>query len=110
MAITTRTTTHMGISDARAKLTSVVNDVYRGDTRIVVEKSGIPVAAFVSPADLAKLEELDRKWNRLLDRMDEMQAAFADVSEEELIREADRAVQSVREQARAARQSAASTA
>lgn len=101
MAITTRTTTHMGISDARAKLTSVVNDVYRGDTRIVVEKSGIPVAAFVSPADLAKLEELDRDRSRFFELMNQMQAAFSDVSEEELIEQATLSIADVREEMRA---------
>lgn len=30
------TTTHVAISDARAKLTSLVNGVYRGETRIII--------------------------------------------------------------------------
>ena len=101
MAFSRPTTTHMGISDARAKLTSVVHDVFAGHTRIVVEKSGIPVAAFVSPADLAKLEELDRDRTRFFELMDQMQAAFSDVSEEELIEQAALSVADVREEIRA---------
>lgn len=95
------TTTRMGISDARAKLTSLVNDVYRGESRIVIEKSGIPVAVVVSPADLERLETMDRKHARFLELVDEMQAAFADVSEEELMEQATRSVAEVREEMRA---------
>ena len=98
MRRTTPTTTHMGISDARAKLTSVVNEVFAGEMRVVVEKSGIPVAAFVSPSDLARLDELDRRHNRFFELLDQMQGAFADVPEEELWEEATRSVAEVREE------------
>ncbi|MCL4541912.1 MAG: type II toxin-antitoxin system Phd/YefM family antitoxin [Chloroflexi bacterium] len=37
------------ISQARQKLGALVNQVYKRQVRIVVEKSGIPVVALVSP-------------------------------------------------------------
>ena len=39
--------------ELRGHFNDVVNQVYRKDTRVVVEKSGIPVAALVSTDDLA---------------------------------------------------------
>ena len=98
MMFTPPSTTHMGISDARARLTSVVNEVYRGETRVVVERSGIAVAAFVSPADLAKLVDLDRRESRLFELIREMERAFVDVPEEELIRQAALSIAEVREE------------
>ena len=96
-------TTHLGISEARAKLTSLVNEVYRGETRIVVEKSGIPVAVVVSPADLARLEQLDRRREAAWATVDEISTRFAGISEEELMERAVESVASVRAARRAAR-------
>ncbi len=101
-------TTHMGISDARAKLTSVVNDVYRGETRIVVEKSGIPVAVMVSPADLTRLQGLDRRREAAWSVVDEIGARFVGVSEDELMEQALESVANVRAARRASRASAGS--
>ena len=103
MAATKPTTTHLGISDARAKLTSVVNDVYKGETRIVVEKSGIPVAVLVSPSDLAQLERLDRAEDEQAAFLEQVRARFADVSEDELIQRAVDSVAEIRAERRAQR-------
>ena len=104
MAVTRPTVLHMGISDARAKLTSVVNGVYRGETRIVVEKSGIPVAVVISPGDLARLDRLDRREAEDWAFVDEIRARFADVSEDELMRRAVESVREVRAEKRARRE------
>ena len=50
----------MKISDVKNTLSSLVNKVYRKETRILIEKSGIPVAALVSADDLSRLQQLDR--------------------------------------------------
>ncbi len=50
----------MKIADVKNKLFSVVNEIYRKETRILVEKAGIPVATLDSVQDLklfARLEE-----------------------------------------------------
>jgi prevent-host-death family protein len=44
----------VSVSQARQKLGELINQVYKQRLRIVVEKSGIPVAALVSPADLER--------------------------------------------------------
>ena len=54
----------MKASDARQHFASVLNSVFRKETRVVVEKSGIPVAAIVSAEDLARLDQLDRERAR----------------------------------------------
>jgi prevent-host-death family protein len=97
----------MKISDVRSQLNSLVNRVYRRETRVVVEKSGIPVAAIVSLADLARLDRLDRERAERFKVIDEMREAFAGVPEEELEREAERAVAEVRAEMRAEREQAA---
>ena len=38
----------MKISEVKNTLSSLVNKVYRNETRVLVEKSGIPVAAIIS--------------------------------------------------------------
>ncbi len=46
------------ISDVKKSLSGLVNEVYRGNTRILVEKSGIPAAALVSVADLHAIRKV----------------------------------------------------
>jgi prevent-host-death family protein len=78
------------ISEVRTRLNTLVNTVYREHTRVVVEKSGIPVAALVSIDDLERLERLDRERETRFAVIDEMREAFNDVPEEEIERETDR--------------------
>jgi prevent-host-death family protein len=73
----------MKISDVKNTLSSVVNRVYRKETRVVVEKAGIPLAALVSTDDLRRLQQLDRAWNERTDTIARFSQAFADVPTEE---------------------------
>lgn len=87
------------ISEVKARLSSLVNDVYRKEARVLVEKSGIPVAALVSAEDLVRLARLDAEQaerERRFAVVDRMRAAFADVPPEELEREAARSVAAAR--------------
>jgi prevent-host-death family protein len=97
------TTQTMKISTVRAELNSLVNQVYRKETRVVVEKSGIPVAALVSTDDLERLDQLDRERAARFAILDEFRAAFKDVPPEELELEAERALAEVRAEMRAER-------
>ena len=74
----------MKISDVKNTLSSLVNKVYRNETRVLVEKSGIPVAAIVSAEDLSRLQQLDRAWDAGTRAMERVGAAFADVPVDEL--------------------------
>jgi prevent-host-death family protein len=103
---TQRVTQTMKISTVRAELNTLVNQVYRHETRIVVEKSGILVAALVSTDDLKRLDALDRERAARFAILDEMRAAFKDVPPEELEREAARAIAEVRAEVRAERDQA----
>lgn len=99
----------MKISDVRGQLNTLVNRVYRRETRVVVEKSGIPVAAIVSTEDLRRLNQLDREQAARFRILDEMRAAFEDVPPGELDREAASALAEVRDEMRAEREQAAAS-
>lgn len=94
----------MKISDVRSQLNKLVNRVYKRETRVIVEKSGIPVAGIVSARDLERLKRMDEKDRDLWSVVDEMREAFKDVPPEELEREAARSLAEVREEMRAERE------
>ncbi len=83
-------------SDVRQRWSEVVNEVSRDKTRVVVEKSGIPVVGVVSAQDLAWLEERDRRLAELRRAMDDMRQQFQDVPPEAFDREVAQAVQEIR--------------
>lgn len=93
----------MKISDVRGQLNTLVNQVYRKETRVVVEKSGIPVAALVSTEDLKRLNQLDRERAERVALLDELRAPFKGIPAEEAEAEVERALDEVRAEARAER-------
>ncbi len=52
-------TREIPVTQARDELADLVNRVAYGDERIVLTRHGRPVAALVSPSDLAGLEQAD---------------------------------------------------
>lgn len=90
----------MKISDVKNTLSSLVNQVYRKQTRVLVEKSGIPVAAIISADDLARFAQLEREREERFAVIDRMREAFKDVPAEEIEREAERSVAAARERRR----------
>ena len=94
------TTRSMKISDVKNQFSSLVNEVSRNHTRVIVEKHGVPVAAIVSTGDLQRLSQLDRGREELFKVVDRMREAFKDVPPEEIEREADRSVREARERRR----------
>ena len=80
----------LNISTVRAELTTLLNRVSRKEARVIVEESGIPVAALVSPDDLERLAQLDRQRAERFAIIDEVRAAFSGVPDEEIERETDR--------------------
>ena len=87
----------MKASDARQNFSQVLNQVFRRETRVLVEKSGIPVAAIVSAADLDRLTHLDEQRRRDFAILDEIRDAFRDEKTEDIAREVARAIREVRE-------------
>ncbi len=82
----------MSTTDARQQFASVLNCVFRKETRVVVEKSGIPVAVIVSAEDLKRLDRLDEQDREAWETLAAMRAPFKDVPPEEIERETDRII------------------
>lgn len=98
------TTQTMKISEVKQQLNRLVNQIYRKETRILVEKSGIPVAAIVSADDLRRLDRLDREREAGFKALEEFAAGFKDQSPEDIERETAKALAEVRAEMRAERQ------
>ena len=80
----------MKISDVKNDLSRLVNHVYRREMRIVVEKSGIPVAAIISASDLERFNRLEQERAARFAAIDRAREAFHDVPADEIERETDR--------------------
>src|SRR3954451_17002142 len=94
----------MPASQVREQWSRVINGVYKGETRILVEKSGIPVAGVVSASDLERLQRLDEEQTADLATLERIsRQAFGGVPPEDLEREVDEAVGEVRAEMRAER-------
>jgi antitoxin (DNA-binding transcriptional repressor) of toxin-antitoxin stability system len=83
-----------------------VDGVFREKERVIVEKSGIPVAVIIPVGDFDSLLSNERRRRASFDAMEEISRAFADVPLEELEREVERAIAEVRAKRRAAALSA----
>ena len=77
------------------------------ETRVLVEKAGIPVAALVSPEDLKQLTRLDAQRAERRRVVAAMREPFRGVSPEEIAQETDKAVSEVQEEMRTERETAA---
>ncbi len=97
----------MNATDIRQQFASVLNRVFRKETRVVVEKSGIPVAAIVSAEDLKRLDRLDEADRDAWETLAAMRAPFKEVPPEEIERETDRIITENRRQTRRPRSAAA---
>ena len=86
----------MKISEVKQQFNRLVNRVYRHETRVMVEKSGIPVAGIVSAEDLRRLDRLDHERAERFKILEEFGEAFKDVPADELEREVARALAAVR--------------
>src|SRR5437763_7916366 len=52
-------TQSINVTEARQKWSQPLNKVFRRQTRVIVEKSGIPVAAIISAQDLERFNRLE---------------------------------------------------
>lgn len=108
---TAPTETVMKLTDTKQQLSQVINRVARGETRVVVEKSGLPVAVIISTDEYRQFkereDELAARRAELHKLFSEFSAAFADVPDDELEREIAKAVDEARAELRAEREAAA---
>ena len=83
-------------SDVRSNWSQLLNKVFKEQTRVIVEKSGIPIAAVISAEDLARLTRLEEERNERFKVIDRMRAAFKDIPDDEIEHQVDKAVAEVR--------------
>ncbi|MBI4310880.1 MAG: type II toxin-antitoxin system Phd/YefM family antitoxin [Chloroflexi bacterium] len=93
-------------TEARRQWDALLDQVSKEKARVLVEKDGVPVAAIVSPEDLERLVEYERRREEGFKVLHEISAAFKDVPREEIEREVDKAVAQVREEMRRERKAA----
>ena len=86
----------MKASQARQEFSQLLNKVFRRETRVIVEKNGIPVAAIISAQDLERFQQLEEQRQQHFAAMEAISAAFQDVPDDELEREVARAVSEAR--------------
>ncbi len=98
----------VAISDIEDTIVHLVDEVARGETRVLVEKGGLPVAALVSSDDLKRLARLDEQRAERKRVVAAMREPFRGVSPVEIERETAKAVAEVREEMRAERKALSS--
>ncbi|MDQ3693441.1 MAG: hypothetical protein M3464_07420 [Chloroflexota bacterium] len=96
------TTRTMEVSEVKDQLSSQVAAVARSEARIVVEESGVPVAAIISHQDLIWLQQFEQSWDEGTRALERISEAFADVPTAEMEAEIDRIITENRRRARLA--------
>jgi hypothetical protein len=86
----------MSTSAACRALPELVHMVSRQEMRVVVEENGQPVAAIVSPADLARLTRLDEQRAMEWEVFDEIHALNRDKDPDEVERDVAEAIAEMR--------------
>ena len=94
------------VSQGSDQLSQLVTRVRQEQIRVVLEQGGVPVAAIVSADDLQELLRWKRQREEAFGIIDEIRAAFADVSDVELEREIDDAISEVRAEKQAQQRAA----
>ncbi len=92
--------TVMKLTDVKQQLSQVVNRVARGETRVVIEKSGLPVAAIVPLEEYRRFAEREAEREARFEAIARISDAFADVPVDELERQVAIALQEVRAERR----------
>lgn len=91
----------MSAEEARECWPDLMARVGRHDVRLIVEEDRQPVAAVVSAEDYAVMRRIEAQRKADFAIIEQMQAAFAGVPDEELEREVEKAVAEARAEIRA---------
>lgn len=86
----------MKSSEVRQQWSQLLNSVFRDQTRVVVEKSGIPIAAVISNEELKRFIQLEEQRNKRFKALDKMREAFKNVPVKKLEQEVNKAIAEVR--------------
>ena len=109
MAQATIPTAKMECTEARPQLSELLNRVHDRELRVLIPKGNLSVAALVSIEDLEPLYQLDAQREAHFNIFDEIGAAFANQTPEQIEEEVDRAVAEVRAEMRREREARAAT-
>lgn len=96
-------------SDARHQLSQILNQVFRGETRVVVEEGGVPIAAIISPQEMQRFDRYEAERAERFNVLDTIGAAFVDVPEAELEEELSKALAEIRAEQQAKNRASATT-
>lgn len=96
-------TESLKFTEARARLSPLLDRVFQRKTRVRLYKGNTPVAAIVSIGDLETLERYEARRKEAFENMAKIAEGFKDVSPEELEAQIDAAVAQVRAERRSAR-------
>ena len=91
------------VSEARRTFSETLNRVRESSLRVIVEKSGVPVAAIVPLSVLEAAEKKERRRQEAIASLKRAQEGFADTSEEEMDREIAAALAEIKQERRVAR-------
>lgn len=86
----------MKASDVRQQWSQLLNKVFRNQTRVVIEKSGIPVAAVISAEDLEKFVQMEEQRMEKFQVLDKIRENFKEVPASEVEDEIVKALSQVR--------------
>jgi len=93
----------LNVSEARKQFSDLLNRVHRDEELIVVEKSGIPVAGIVPMSIVQAAREKQAERQELLNFLQRPRSGFDGVSEEEIEREIELALEDIKQERRFAR-------
>lgn len=102
-SLTAPVETRMKLSDTKQQFSKVINEVARGEARVVVEKSGLPVAAVISMDEYRQFLRSEEQRARERALLKQVSEAFDDLSDEEFQAKVDEAVRTARAEIRAER-------
>lgn len=83
-------------TEARPRLSELLDRVFQLESRIVIRKGSIPVAAIVSIGDLRRLEQIDLERDAAFAVLDAIGTSFATASPEEIGDQVARAIADIR--------------
>ncbi len=86
----------MKASDVRQNWSFLLNKVFRDQTRVIVEKSGIPVAAVISTEELERFIRLEEQRERDFAVLDEISEKFKDIPAEEIEQQVNKVLTEIR--------------
>lgn len=86
----------MKASEARKEWSQLLNNVFKGQTRVIVEKSGIPVAAVISAEDLERFTTFEEQRDVRFKALDRIRESLKSVPAEKLNQEINKAIEEVR--------------